>query len=166
MVVVVILGVLGTQVVLRINTNSPDKNLRKEAQRLRVLLDLAADEALLSLNVIGVHTLSNGYGFYTRVTDAEGAVTWEPFDAGGRLRQRELPEDQELKLELEAQQVVLNTAEEQTDEEDPLTPHIWLLPDGEIMPQYKFTMEREDGEYVWEVQTDDEGRFSVDSVKF
>lgn len=166
MVVTVILGVLGTGAMLSINNNSKDKRLKKEAQRLHLLLGLAADEALLNLDIVGVHALSNGYAFYRRKTDGEGKVTWEPFDAGGRMRQRDLPENVSLELELEAQTVVLNTQDEQKEEDDPLTPHLWILPDGETMPQYKFRIQLDEGDRAWEVQNDDEGRFSLSSVQF
>lgn len=165
MVTIVVIG-LASGAMLQINIGSPDKRLKKEAQRLHQLLRLASDEALLNLDIVGVHALSNGYAFYRRQSDEEGKVTWEAFDAGGRMRPRELPEDISLELELEAQQVVLNTADEQNEEDDPLTPHLWILPDGETMPQYKFRMQHDGGERAWELQKDDEGRFSLSSALF
>jgi len=166
MVVTVILGVLSTGAMLSINNNSQDKRLKKEAQRLNLLLQLAADEALLNLDIVGVHVLSDGYAFYRRKTDEEGKVSWEAFDADGRLRQRALPEDLSIEVELEAQAVVLNTADEQSDDDEPLTPHLWILPDGETMPQYKFRIQQDGGDKAWEVQNDDDGRFSVQSAQF
>lgn len=166
MVVTVILGVLSTGAMLSLNNNSQDKRLKKEAQRLTQLLRLAADEALLNLDIVGVHALSNGYAFYRRKTDDEGKVSWEAYDADGRLRQRQLPDDISLEVELEAQSVVLNTADEQSKEDEPLAPHLWILPDGETMPQYKFRIQQNGGDKAWDVQNDDDGRFSVQSVQF
>ena len=167
MVVVVILGVLSTGAMLSLNTDSSSKRLKKEAQRLNLLLRLAADEALLNLDIIGVHALADGYAFYRRQTDEEGKVTWEAFDADGRMRQRTMPEGMSIELELEAQAVVLNTADEQNEEDDePLVPHLWILPDGEMMPQYKFRIQQDGGERAWEVQSDDEGQVGVTSIQF
>lgn len=164
MVTIVVIG-LASGAMLQISVGSPDKRLKKEAQRLHQLLRLAADEALLNLDIVGVHALTDGYAFYRRKIDDEGAVSWEPFDAGGRMRQRELPQDIALELELEAQAVVLNSAAEQQAEEDPLTPHVWILPDGETVPQYTFRIQHDDRERAWEVQRDDEGRFSLAAIQ-
>lgn len=161
MVVTVILGVLSTGAMLSISNNSQDKRLKKEALRLNQLLRLAEDEALLNLDIVGVHVMRNGYAFYRRKTGTEGKVSWEAFDADGRMRQRSLPDGITIELELEAQLVALSTADEQSEDDEPLTPHLWILPDGETMPQYKFSIQQNESNKAWEVQNDDEGRFSI-----
>ena len=166
MVVVVILGVLSTGAILALNTDSASKRLKTEAQRLNLLLRLATDEALLNLDIVGVYALTDGYAFYRRQTDEEGKVTWEAFDADGRMRQRNMPEGLSIELELEAQTVVLSSAEERQEDDEPLTPHLWILPDGETMPQYKFRIQLDGGDRAWEVHRDDEGQVAVTSVQF
>lgn len=164
MVVTVVLGVLSTGAMLSLNANSAQKAHKLEANRLNQLLRLAADEALLNLDIIGVHVLSDGYAFYKRKKDEDNNTVWEAFDADGRMRQRKLPEGITLDLELEAQAVVLNSAEEQQEEDDPLTPHLWLLPDGETLPQYKFKVLQDEAKRVWEIERNVEGGFKLTPV--
>ena len=166
MVVVVVVGILSTTTMLSINANSAGKTHKTEAQRAYILLRLAADEALMSLDVIGVHFSTDGYGFYKRSSDDEGNISWEAFDAGGRLRERELAKGISLDLELEAQLAVLTTREEQSEDSDePLTPHLWLLPDGEVMPQYKLSVLRENADAAWQILPDDEGPLSLERIE-
>ncbi len=119
MVVVVIIGILINFAVLSLRSISPADKLGEEAQRLKSLLQVASEEALLRSRFIGVDITETGYGFLTLEEEL-----WQPVD-DHLLRSRELPDDVRLKV---------TTAVPPSDDGEKRTPEIILLNSGEITP--------------------------------
>lgn len=121
MVVVVIIGILLNFALLSLRGHSPADQLREESQRLRELIRIGSEEALLRSSLIGVDITETGYGFL-RLEEK----TWQPIE-DNLFRPRELPE--ELRI-------TLTQAQPPGDEEEQeqRTPEIILLNSGEITP--------------------------------
>ncbi len=119
MVVVVIIGILINFAVLSLRSFSPADQLNQEAQRLKSLIQMASEEALLRSRFIGVDITETGYGFLTLEEEV-----WQPVD-DSLLRNRELPGDVQLSV---------STALPPSDDEKKRTPEIILLNSGEITP--------------------------------
>jgi general secretion pathway protein H len=122
MVVVVIIGILINFAVLSLRSHSPADQLNDEAQRLRSLLQIAGEEALLRSSFIGVDITETGYGFLRLEEE-----TWQPVE-DTLFRDRELPEDV---------QISITTAQppgDEDDDEEKRTPEIILMNSGEITP--------------------------------
>ena len=120
MVVVLIIGIIINFVVLSIGSNPADA-LKKEAQRFISLTQLAAEDALLRSELIGIVVDKDAYKFLLRVEDR-----WEPIDETV-FRNRSLPE--EIHLDLLSDQPPQNAKDaEQT------LPNIVLLSNGEMTP--------------------------------
>jgi general secretion pathway protein H len=122
MVVVVIMGILINFAVISLRNHSPIDQVKKETARLKSLIEIASEEALLRSSFIGVDVTETGYGFLRLEDEA-----WQPL--GDTLfRERELPEEIHIKV-TSAQP----TSDEDEDEER-RTPEIILLNSGEITP--------------------------------
>jgi general secretion pathway protein H len=119
MVVVVIIGVLINLTVLSLRSRSPADQLNEESQRLKSLIEIASEEALLRSSLIGVDISETGYGFLRLEKE-----TWQPVN-DTLLRNRELPEEVHISLTL---------AQPPSDDEEKRTPEIILLNSGEITP--------------------------------
>jgi general secretion pathway protein H len=92
MVVVVIIGIMINYAVLSFGSHSPSEQLNTEATRLKSLIEVAEEEALMRSSLIGVDILEDGYGFLSQV---EGE--WQPVD-DNLFRNRKLPDDVRMTL--------------------------------------------------------------------
>ncbi len=124
-VVVVIIGVMASFVVLSIGLGHSDE-VKQEARRLHALIDLAAQESMLSGRELGVRFKEQEYRFYSQVYEDKKLV-WRPLTDDEHLSEaRELPEQIELELYVEGSIVDLDKPLEWV--------HITLLSSGEIIP--------------------------------
>lgn len=133
MVVVLIIGVMAAFAVGSIGGRTLDDGLETEARRLRELLVLAADEAVLHGTEVGfVHT-ADGYRFLSpdsAATPAGEAPRWIPVADDPTLRPRRLPEPFYLELEVEGRAV----APVPDDGTEPAAPQVLLSSSGEVTP--------------------------------
>jgi general secretion pathway protein H len=133
MVVVVIIGIMINYAVLSFGNNSPSDQLKTEATRLKSLLKVAEEEALLRSSLIGVDILEDGYGFLY-LEDGE----WQPVD-DNLFRNRTLPDDM---------QITLIEGQPPGDDKEKRTPEIILLNSGEMTPfELKITSLNSDDYY-------------------
>jgi general secretion pathway protein H len=63
MVVIVIIGVMATMIVVSVTLGDPQRELRTEAERLRTVLALAAEEAVIQQVELGAEFTESGYRF-------------------------------------------------------------------------------------------------------
>ena len=63
MVVVTIIGILSAMVVINAVTSDPQKDLDREARRLKAVIELAEEEALFGQQDIGIVVTENTYAF-------------------------------------------------------------------------------------------------------
>lgn len=63
MVVVTIIGILSGLIVMNMVTSDPQKDIYREAQRLKAVIEMAQDEALFGRQDIGIVITENSYSF-------------------------------------------------------------------------------------------------------
>jgi len=136
LIVMIIVGVMASMAVLAIG-GDPHQQLKQEAQRIRLVLQLAADEALLQGQEYGLKLTREGYQVLQFDEEKEEwtAAELEAFAA------YQLPNDITLSLQSEGSTVdltILNKNEQQQDqkpqEESALKPALLLLSSGEMTP--------------------------------
>ena len=130
MVVIVIVGIMFSFLALSLNTSSPEESIKKEAQRLDQLIQLALEEAILRGEEYAIVFKPDSYQF-ARLTGRD----WQLIDDDRILRQRTLPNDIILELEIEKTNLaLLNDPEDKNP--DKIEPQIFLLSSGEITPEF------------------------------
>lgn len=138
LVVVAIIGIFTGIAVLSIGVVGRDREIEQEAFRLKSLLDLVREEALMQNRDFGVEFTESGYRFYTY--DYEHAA-WLESGGDNLLKARELPEPLSLSLLVEDRELVLETAEQEDAPESP-KPQVLILADGQITP-FRATLSRD-----------------------
>ena len=90
MIVVVIIGIVTASVVSVAFGDRKNEKLKQEATRLKAVINLAQEEAVLESRIYALGIWQKGYGFY--VPDSEG---WALLDrrTDKRLGERKLPEE-------------------------------------------------------------------------
>ncbi|KPJ91986.1 MAG: hypothetical protein AMJ55_10495 [Gammaproteobacteria bacterium SG8_15] len=119
-VVVFIIGVIVTFGSLSISQHS-DRYVEDEARRIHHLIRLATEEAVLGAQELSFLINKKGYSF----AQLAGAK-WEPIEGDSFFRNREFPENLEVKMLVYEQEVNLN------DPEKPV--QIYILSSGEVTP--------------------------------
>jgi general secretion pathway protein H len=130
LVVVAIIGILAGAVVLSIDIVGPDREIEQETQRLRSMVDLLHEEALMQSRDYGLMFTSTGYRFY--IYDY-AQLEWVESPADRLLRERTLPRPLELELALDGRRVDLLRDFESQEIENP-EPQVLLLASGELTP--------------------------------
>lgn len=150
LVVVVIVAILFTYTTLAIRSDSPEDIIKKEAQRMERLVQLALEESILRGEEYGIEIFLDGYRFL-RFTKNQ----WQPLSDDKILRQRELPLDMEMEVSLEDTEITIDPASDamseqkldlnigselgsDDDKKDKkiIKPQIYLLSSGEITPEF------------------------------
>lgn len=145
LVVIVLISIILSMATLAITTGTPKERLKTEANRFGALLQLAQDDALLNAIEFGIVLTDSTYQF-VNATD-EG---WQPVLNNNSLRERTLPADMELELELDYQQASIQSSVSkigdvskvdevekfESSKEKKYKPHIYLLSSGEIAPGF------------------------------
>lgn len=139
MVVVVIIAVIVSIAVINIGDNSA-RALDQEGQRLRTLIRLAADDAVLQGREIGLTVTEHDYQFL--VYDDQSR-TWNSLQNDSIFRPRKLPGGVTMELFLDDQLLVLPEPSDDSDSgldengeeiEAQKPPQILLLSSGEMTP--------------------------------
>ena len=138
MVVVIIIAVIVSIAVISIGDNSA-RALDQEAKRLRTLIRLAADDAVLQGREIGLTIADDNYLF---LIYEDQSRTWNSLQNDSIFRPRKLPDGVTMELFLDDQQLVLPEPEDEFDDEDDdedefetrQPPHILMLSSGEMTP--------------------------------
>lgn len=130
---VVIIAITVSFASLSLSSRAIEERLATEAERLDALLRLAADEAVVQGQEIGLLVANDGYAFYRLEQNR-----WQPYEEGP-LRERVLPEGLNLRLVNaggeEAQLPLPADAEEDGDKQHKrVQPQILLLSSGELTP--------------------------------
>jgi general secretion pathway protein H len=133
LVVIVIISILFTFTTLAIRGTSPEELIETEAQRLDRLLQLALEEAILKGQEYGLEFKTDRYRFLLYFEN-----TWQPLDNDDLLRERQLPENMELELEIEQIDVLVeeDSADTGKEDEERPDPQVFLLSSGEITPDF------------------------------
>jgi general secretion pathway protein H len=102
LVVIVIAVILTGMVMLSLNVLSGRRETGEAARRLTALIQLASDDAVMQGRSIGIEIRPHSYRFY-----AWDGTTWQPIADDPSFRERKLPDEIDLRLQLEGQQLVL-----------------------------------------------------------
>ena len=134
LMVVAIVGLLVQAVALSWRSIGSDQELQQETGRLRGMLDLLNEEALMQSRDYGVMFTETGYRFY--VFDYQ-RLEWVEPQADRLLEPHTLRPLLSMALELDGRDVPLEPDFESQDIENP-EPQVMVLSSGEITP---FTLE-------------------------
>jgi general secretion pathway protein H len=143
LVVVLIIGLFAGAAVLSLGVLGNDRDLEREALRMRSLMELVHEEALMQGRDFGVLFSGSSYRFL--IFDYQtGAWTVPANDAF--LRERQLPEPLGLSLRLDDRDVALEA--NLTDVPDAAEPQVMVLSSGEVTPfEAAFSRDLEPGEF-------------------
>ena len=140
LVTIVIIGIILSIAVMSLSLVGDDREVRKEAQRLMSLLEVAKDDAVLQGREFGVEFLLGSYRF---VEYEPISGQWLDILGEDLLRTRQIPEEMEISLFLEGKRITLeeNPIElADADRADATTqaryyaPHIMLFSSGDMTP--------------------------------
>ncbi len=125
MVVIFIMATLTSLVLLATgDSERGDRELRREADRLALAMDLASEDAMLRTLELGLVINREGYRF-VMLESSE----WRDYGSGNRaLRAHRLPEGLDVVVESEGFNAEL------TEEDDGTNPQIIFLSSGEVTP--------------------------------
>ena len=124
LVVVLIVSIMSGIAIANLPGLNRTADFDTESRRLMVLLDLARQEAIVQTSELGFKPGISDYAFF--IYD-EGVQKWLRYERSP-FRQRFLPENIKLELEVEEHSLTLST-----DREDPVPP-VLLLSSGETTP--------------------------------
>ena len=156
MVVVVIIGLFAGMAVLSMGLLGNDRDVEREAFRLRSLLNLLREEALMQSRDYGVLFTDSGYRFYTYDYQMAG---WVLPPGENLFVAHDLGEGLTVDLRVEERDLVLNPGFEADDDDDEdldgPEPQVMILSSGEITPfTVSFSRELIDGRYTLNAELD------------
>jgi general secretion pathway protein H len=133
--VVAIIGLLVQAVALSWRSIGNDQELQQETGRLRGMIDLLNEEALMQGRDYGIMFTQTGYRFY--VFDYQ-QLQWVVPQADRLLETHALRPLLSLRLVLDGREVLLDRDFESQDDGETPAPQVMLLSSGEVTP---FTIE-------------------------
>lgn len=145
LVVVVIVGILATMFTLSVGVAGRDRELEREADRFRALVDLAAEDAVIQGRELGLRFHRSGYEFSWLNPD-EGL--WQSLGTDDLLRPRELPDGLELGLEIEGRTVRLPDAPREAASDAAASgaaasePQVFIFSSGDVNPAFRVVLRR------------------------
>jgi general secretion pathway protein H len=151
--VVFIIGILATMMTLSVGITGVDRELEQEIERIEALINLAAEEAVLEGQEIGIRFYENRYEFSTETwftRESEETETtvlrWRLMIGDDLFKPRDLSEDLLLELEIDGRQIIMEPfserkqreerlrEEEVEDDENGYKPQVFILSSGDITP--------------------------------
>ena len=161
LIVIAIIGLLVQAVTLSMDLLGNDQEIEQETGRLRGLLDLLHEEALMQSRDYGVMFTETGYRIY--VFDY-AELEWVLPPADRLLETHSLRPRLAMTLALDGRNVPLLPDFESQDLENP-EPQIMLLSSGEVTP-FTIEMERADRPGRFELTAQLDGELSVSQKDF
>jgi general secretion pathway protein H len=149
LVVLLIIGTVVSLATMALSDNRGEQ-MEQEARRLAAVLQLAADEAVLSSAPIGVRFYDNGYAFLRRQQEQ-----WQPIEGDRQLRSRELPDP--LRLQFMVNGDAGNDAFAGEDEAQ--RPHAVLVSSGELEPGFELSVNHPELARYYRIVARPDGRF-------
>ena len=143
LVVLVITGIIVGFAVLSVSLHSDADRVEVEARRLVALMQLASDEAVMSANQLGMQVETDRYRFISLQGDK-----WQAISDDEVFRERTLPENSHLYLEIEGEQVLPGKDNDTV---------IYFLSSGEISP-FELVLSTADNRHKFVVKGEIQGR--------
>jgi general secretion pathway protein H len=157
LVVLVLIGIIFSFAMLSLGGDDLAELMEQETRRLDTLLNLVSDEAVLRGEEMAVHFTDTGYEFLVLSGDR-----WQAQEGDHLLQARSLPADIEIRLEVDGDSPGLATTDD--EDEEALTPQVYILSSGEMTP-FSATLQSPQsdtryhlsasllGEVTWETET-------------
>jgi general secretion pathway protein H len=157
LVVLVLVGIIFSFAMLSLRGDDLAELVEQETRRLGTLLELVSDEAVLRGEEMAVHFSDTGYEFLILSGDR-----WQAQEDDRLLQSRSLPADIEIRLEVNGDSPGLAAADK--EDEETLTPQVYILSSGEMTP-FSATLQSPQsntryhlsasllGEVTWETET-------------
>jgi len=143
LVVAFIIAMLAGAAVLSVGVLGSDQELKHEAQRIKSVVELLQEEALMQGRDYGIQFTDTGYEFMIFDYDQ---YLWVDSDDLEILKPYELDENIGMELNLDGRDIVLEPRDD--DIEDP-QPQVMLLSGGEITPfEIRFYRELNGGRFL------------------
>lgn len=139
LVVVVIIGVLAAGAVLAVSATGHDRELEREGERLATLIDYVREQGEMQAREFGLRVVPGAYGFVSFDPRREHWVAVEDDEV---LRERQLPAGLELRLRIEAREVILRRPPRHGDGAEDYTPQVMLFSNGDVTA-FELRLERE-----------------------
>ena len=140
MVVLVIIGVMVSFLGLSVGGDKTAEQLLTEAQRIKTLVRLAQEEAVMRGEEYAIHFGDNDYQFLILRNSKWVKISDDPV-----LRKRTLPDGMELRLDLEDNPLP-NLSVDEAD-----LPQVYLLSSGEMTP-FELLFEAEKTEFTYRLK--------------
>jgi general secretion pathway protein H len=160
LIVVLIIAVVAAGMLLSVNLTGRDHDLQHEGDRLLALINYAREQAELQTREYGLQFTDNGYEFL--VYDQLRGVWRDPTEDDA-LDPRKLAEGLDVKLRVEARDVVLNQPDSSKDKASlddksakDKTPQVMIFSDGDLT-SFAARLERDNGVRSITVTEDDTG---------
>jgi general secretion pathway protein H len=150
MVVLVIIGVILSSVALSTGGDTRAEVMEREARRLMVLLELASQEAVMRSEQLAVRFTEDAYEFMVLENGQ-----WLALDDERPLRPRALPDEIELRLELQ------DNPPPGLSAEDSDMPQVYLLSSGEMTP-FIVTLRSRGSEETFSIRVDLLGQMELE----
>lgn len=156
MVVVAIIAIMAGAVVLKIDFQNVGVIVRDNAQRTRLLMILASDEAIYSRQQLGIRFHPNNYEFYILTkNEKSGQEVWQILE-DDQLKFRDVSVTLEFQVDITGLPIVLEELEDEmanATEDDPIKPHVLFLSNGEMMPDFRVLIADQEGEHEHVIST-------------
>lgn len=133
MVVLMIIGILVTLGVLSLNLGSQQARVEEEIQRIRGVLELAQEEAILKHTELALRFKRNAYTF-ARLEEGK----WVEFDKDRQFKTHTLPDGMHFYVEVKDGSLPLADAKGATEA------MVYVLSSGEVSP-FEVSIEATDG---------------------
>ena len=156
LVVMVIIGVVVAMATISASVVGADRELDQEARRLQAVLAQAREEAMLDGRDVGLRIDRDGYDF---LRYNGRLATWELVADDVLLRERNLPEGVDARLQVEARDVQLKPRVAPT-EELPAQPQVVVQASGDIAP-FDLLLSRDGSDQVRRIAGTVEGSFEL-----
>ena len=147
--VVVIIGILATIFTLSVGLTGSDRELRREVDRLRALLQVAGEEAILQGRELGISFFLDGYEFSSLDPDEN---RWVRLTTDPVLRQRNFDESLEVVVSIEGRELRLDKASQrpapepvedgEADPREEYRPQVYIFSSGDISPAFELRLRR------------------------
>lgn len=158
LVVIVIIGVLTVGAVLAASAAGGDRELEQTGKRMHALIGYAREQAELQTREFGLRLTPAGYAFLSFDPRHE---RWQRIESDEALRERMLPEGLDVRLWVEAREVVLPRpdarAERDAREAEAPQPQIMLFSNGDLTP-FEIRLSRSGAGRHVSLHSDEQGR--------
>lgn len=151
LVVLVIIGIVLVQVMPAFHGGDRGKAMETEMRRIKALLKLAREEAVMQDEDIALKVSEHSYSF-----EILGDKGWQPVSDDPVFHKRKVVDGTELVLKVDNLEVNFGKQQEDVGEDKIPPPRIYILSSGEIMP-FELILRTPDQSLQYSLKADQDG---------